>query len=80
VLHSFIWGPIILCVIPGLVLSPYVWHTQDFNVLWMLAGLVVATWLHIISDKISDIKNIPKIIKRKLMIKLGFHHRKSTYR
>jgi uncharacterized metal-binding protein len=76
VLHTFTWGPIILCVIPGMMLMPYVWHSQDFSVMWMLAGLCVATWLHILTDTVSAIKNIPKIIKRKLMIKLGFHHRK----
>jgi uncharacterized metal-binding protein len=80
VLHSFTWGPTILCVIPGLMLMPYVWHSQNFDVLWMLAGLVVATWIHIITDKISAIKNIPTKIKRWMLTKLGFHHRKSRAR
>jgi uncharacterized metal-binding protein len=62
------------------MLMPYVWHSQNFDVLWMLAGLVVATWIHIITDKISAIKNIPTKIKRWMLTKLGFHHRKSRAR
>jgi uncharacterized metal-binding protein len=68
-------------VIPGLVLSPYVWHTQDFNVLWMLAGLVIATWIHILTDKISSIKTIPKRFKRWVIKKLrSWYYKKRTNR
>jgi uncharacterized metal-binding protein len=67
VLHHWFWGTEILCTIPAVVLLPYIWHTQGFSVLWMLVGLTVSIWLHIITDKISAIKNIPKRIKRQLV-------------
>jgi uncharacterized metal-binding protein len=72
ILHSPVWGPIILCTIPGLALLPYVWHSHDFNVLWMLEGLVIATWLHILTDKISGVKTWMKNFLKKSIYKIVY--------
>jgi uncharacterized metal-binding protein len=69
----------------GVSHSPLLW-IGVFSIFWYhgyepegLGGLV-ASVLHIVMDRMSDIKNIPKKFKRWVLAKLGFRHRKKQRR
>ena len=65
ILHSKLWASPILCFLPSIPILLRVYATRDFIDLWVLAGLSLATGLHIFCDWISSIYNdLSPLIKK----------------